>query len=756
MEVGHRSDQKEDDWRSNYLARQRFSLILLLVLNFELTSGGASMDKFNVIWNKPSTDSSGSMPLGNGDVGMNVWVEDGGDLLFYISKTDAWSETGELLKLGRIRVKLSPNPFNQGLPFEQVLKLREGEIAIRAGDKNASVDLRLWVDANHSVIYVEAASQQKFGIQANLELWRDNDILLPLSLSQTGVHLRERQTRNNRVTWYHRNETSNFTSRLKAHSLEGLEKSYPDPLFQRTFGGVMRSKNMMVKPENHNGLTSVTEGNHFEFQIHLLTAQTVSAEAWLKQIETKMTEIEALDLETIRQAHQRWWLDFWNQSWIFVTGDEDTEIITRGYILQRFINACGGRGQYPVKFNGSIFTVDHDEGDRNPDYRRWGPDYWHQNTRLSYWPMLASGDFALIQPFFNMYIDSAPLQRERTKRYFGHAGAYYPETMSFWGLSRDGDYGLGDSRKDKPISWHQNQYIRWEWQGGIEVLAMMLDYYAYTQENEFLTTILLPFANEIITFYDEHYKRDNQGKILIHPAQALETWWDCTNPMPEIAGLKFTLNKLVALPDNLINESQSSKWRRILRELPDIPTIKEANGQMMLAPAEKFADKSNCENPELYAVFPYRIYGVGKPEALEVALLALEKRLDKGHHGWRQDDTFMAFLGLAKGAQEYLTKRAATTDKNQRFPAFWGPNYDWTPDQTHGGNLMMVLQTMLMQCEDDNILLFPAWPKDWDVSFKLHAPNKTTVEGSLRKGKLEGLRVTPKVREKDVVVMNRQ
>jgi hypothetical protein len=33
------------------------------------------------------------MPLGNGDITANVWVENnGGDLMMYIGKSDCWSE----------------------------------------------------------------------------------------------------------------------------------------------------------------------------------------------------------------------------------------------------------------------------------------------------------------------------------------------------------------------------------------------------------------------------------------------------------------------------------------------------------------------------------------------------------------------------------------------------------------------------------------------------------------------------------------
>ena len=95
------------------------------------------------------------MPLGNGDVGVNVWVESGGDLLLYLSKTDAWSENAQLLKLGRIRVQLSPNPFQPGQHFEQRLHLVTGEIIITAGSGSQASTLRVWVDANHPLVQAD-------------------------------------------------------------------------------------------------------------------------------------------------------------------------------------------------------------------------------------------------------------------------------------------------------------------------------------------------------------------------------------------------------------------------------------------------------------------------------------------------------------------------------------------------------------------------------------------------------------------------
>jgi hypothetical protein len=98
-----------------------------------------------------------------------------------------------------------------------------------------------------------------------------------------------------------------------------------------------------------------------------------------------------------------------------------------------------------------------------------------------------------------------------------------------------------------------------------------------------------------------------------------------------------------------------------------------------------------------------------------------------------------------------VTKNFSTKDSGSRFPAFWGPNYDWIPDQDHGCVTMTALQRMVLQTEGKKILIFPAWPKEWDVEFKLHAPMKTTVEGVYRDGIIEQLKVTPRSRLRDVV-----
>jgi alpha-L-fucosidase 2 len=278
----------------------------------------------------------------------------------------------------------------------------------------------------------------------------------------------------------------------------------------------------------------------------------------------------------------------------------------------------------------------------------------------------------------------------------------------------------------------------------------MLDRYEHTLDEEFLKETTIPFATEILTFFVEHYGTDEDGKLVMHPAQALETWWECTNPMDPVAGMRAVTDRLLGLPEHLTTPELRKFWADVEAKIPPLPT-REYEGETIFAPAEKFDMKKNGENPELYCVFPFRLVSFEKPNA-EMGRRTLHHRTDSGNWGWRQGEIFMVYLGLADEARNDLVARARNKHEDSRFPAFWGPNNDWMPDQCHSGVLMKAFQSMLLQTEGEKIYLLPAWPEDWNAEFKLHAPYKTVVEGKVVDGQLVDLEVTPESRRKDVVV----
>jgi len=431
------------------------------------------------------------------------------------------------------------------------------------------------------------------------------------------------------------------------------------------------------------------------------------------------------------------------------------EVLTRGYALQRYVQACAGRGNYAMKFNGNLFTVERKDGRFTPDYRKWGHGYWTQNTRLMYWPMLAAGDFDLMQAGVRLYTDRVPIEKERNRIFFRRGDSLFScETAYFWGLPMMGEFGGFDWDKPGEAVFMSCPYINRHWNGGLEMSNMMLDYCTFSGNQTFLKETVVPYADAVLRFYDLiSPKRDANGKMLITEATALETWWQCVNPLPDVAGLHYVTGRLLALPENCTTAEQREYWSALRKVLPEIPigNVVGSDGveRRMFLPAQQYANKMNVEVPELYALFPFPIYGIGRGE-LEVGINAFEHRRDKHYRGWGQDEIFAAHLGLADDAAAGLSKRFDTWADGFRFPAMWGPNFDWIPDQDHGGSGMIALQAMLLQSVGEKILLLPAWPRDWDVEFKLHAPRQTIISVKYIGGKLQELSVEPPERRNDV------
>lgn len=721
------------------------------------------------------------MPIGNGDIGANLWVEAGGDLLFYISKTDAWSENGRLLKLGKIRVKLTPNPFAEGSKFRQELDLKNGIIKISSSTNSpeASLNLRFWIDANNPVIRVTGETSTDSKVKVSLEHWRtERTEASKRDRSFSGLIDRDSEeggfaypifiepdtiveTDEDKILWYHRNrknERSVWEDTLKIQGLGGFMEKSEDPLRNLTFGALVQGDGMVSR--SATTLESTIATRKIDLSVFPLTSKTSTAQKWIDEVEKLAADYSEKTEEVHWAEHESWWGDFWNRSWINIDAESgsDADIVSRGYVLQNWMTAGSGRGKMPIRFNGSIFTVDGFQAYNNmqlgPDYRAWGSCYWWQNTRLPYWAMLAAGNYDMMKPLFKMYLDALPLAKHRVKEYYGFDGALFPETIYFWGTHSNQDFGWNPEKGRHPDKI-RTQHIQYEWQGGIELIAMMLEYHQHTGDNEFLRGSILPFAKEIVSFYDNRYKRNSDGKLEIFPANALEDVWECTNPTPEVAGLRFILPQLAELT---ANKDDQNLYNRLFSEMPELETDITDSGEKYILPAKKGVERrGNCEKPECYAIFPYRLFGVGLPN-LDIAKETF-RRSPKSRdgvprtNGWIQDPIFAACIGDTDGAVRKLVKRSKLFHKESRFPAFWGPNFDWVPDQTHGGVNMIALQKMLIQTEpsSDKIHLAPAWPIDWNCTFKLHAPKQTIVQGEIKNGEVINLVVTPKSREKDVI-----
>lgn len=941
--------------------------MVLLDCKLVLAAPPAELDRYNVVWTTPSHNAAGSTPIGNGEVGLNVWVEEDGDLLFYIARTDTWSEASRLLKLARVRISLSPNPFTKGLPFRQELRLRDGLIEIVAGSSERPVRLTVLVDAAEPVVHVVGESVQPVAVRASVEIWRTERRKLTggelgsswtMQAAPPEVEVWESsdviKESSKAVVWYHRNEESCVPLTLKHQSLEPFAALVKDPILHRTSGGSMQAAGLV----KDGPLTLKTPSPVTRFSVQIATHSAVvdHVAVWQQQLARMATA--SADSTAVARATADWWHAFWDRSWIFVDGDHaevaslpvnnhplrlgadskgtsrfagqmsratvydrplsDVEIatlaggspgdaasvvegrlvewrfdpaprnarviatmrferidgipvavfssghieaadsppmtgsftleawirpdakggggrifdkltagrsdgflfdtfpgrslrfitgshvmavkdvlqlgkwnhvvavydaaaegrrlylngklvtsqgggvceptpspVTRAFVLQRWMAACAGRGSYPVKFNGSIFTVDPELTDPkhayNADWRRWGDCFWWQNTRFPAFAAIANGDYDLCTSLFRMYREVVPICRARAKLYYDAEGVYFPETMTSFGTYANRDYGW--DRTGKQPGDVACRYWCYAWQQGLELVMLMLDYYEHTGDARFLSQEVVPMAHEVLRYFDSRFQRDTSGRLVVSPTQAVETYWfDVVNDTPTVAGLVAVLDRLLAMSAKDVPAEERQWWQRMRTAAPAIP-IRSDDGRRFIAPAEKFNPKrSNCENPELYAIWPFRLYGVGQPD-LDAGIETFNGRAAKIMTGWSYDGQCAAILGLTEVARKQILAKARNSHRSHRFPAMWGPNFDWLPDQDHGSNLLLTLQHMVLTAEGEKIRLLPAWPREWNVRFKLHALRQTVLEGEWRDGKMTALKVTPEERRKDVEVI---
>jgi len=727
------------------------------------------------------------MPCGGGDIGLNVWVEKG-ELLFYIAQSGTFDENNALLKLGRVRIKLSPNPFD-GKEFRQQLNLKNGHVFIGASNGTLSANILIWVDVFHPAIHVDVESTKAVTTEATYESWRyrnrlstgraNNANSYKWASEQVKTFKDEIAFENNTILFYHRNDPNSvFDVTVKQQGLDSVKHQLFNPLKDLTFGGRIEGKNLQVAGQTEGVYTdtdfkgwklkSKTATRSQSINIYLYRANATSVDEWKSGLSARIQKTIA-DRDAIMNT-RNWWKDFWNRSFIFV--DPGRRVLEspspypfevgRNYQLFRYMLGCNAFGEYPTRFNGGLFTYDPTFVDTSysftPDFRNWGGGvHTAQNQRLVYFPMIKSGDFDLLKPQFDFYLRILKNAELRSKVYWHHDGACFTEQMENFGLPNMAEYGFKrPSTFDKGVEY--NAWLEYLWDTVFEFCLMMLEEERYTQKD---ISSYIPFIESCLKFFDEHYQYlakqrgikalDGNGQLVLFPGSGAETFKMAYNATSTIAALKTVTERVLQLPQHYLSEEKKKYFEGLLKRIPAI-SFTEFEGHKTIAPAKTWERVNNVESPQLYPVFPWGMYGIGKPD-LDVALNTWKYDSNvikfRSAVGWKQDNIFAARLGLSEEAAKLTLLKLKNSGR--KFPAFWGPGFDWTPDHNWGGSGMIGLQEMLMQVDGEKIYLFPAWPKSWDVHFKLHAPYQTTVEGVLKNGKMESLKVMPQSREKDLI-----
>lgn len=731
------------------------------------------MEQYHVKWTGQGKNSGDSMPVGGCDVGCNVWTENN-FICLYIQESGWFDENNSLLKFGRLRIGFEDGALDESVAQELVPEKGYQQISCH------DIRLRIWAEVHAPVVHIEYDADRKHSVTVFYETWRAADRTVDRNSFElfqckevfmrpdaaAVFHKDTIEPGENSLTAFHRNLTEDLCI-YKEYRYQGIpelaENAY-NPQKDLIFGGILSMPDMKAcGTEEGKYLDTPYRAYRYEngslqsgqLLAVLHCAHCGSTEEWKKACAEKLEKAAAACTEN-RDAAEQWWTDYFNRSRIRIGGETDSPQwkIGRNYQLFRYMTGCNYYGYWPVKFNGGLFTFDPGtvgrtewyDGDLSytPDFRLWGGgSHTIQNQRLVYWPMLRSGDTAMMPQQFDLFARALGNVKQRVREQLGIGGAFFAEQMGIYGLCNTCDHGW-DNHTPFPVP-----QIKYLFSNNLEICLLILKYHEYTGRD---ISGYMDLIGQILQFYDSFYpQNDENGKMVLYPANALETYHMVKNPVDAVAGLRCVLEHLLRLPEKEIPEGCAEKWKALLKRVPEVRIRDTENGKM-IAYADTESEIFNCELPEMYSVFPYERFGIGKP-GTETARNTIRHSFHtedmKLVVSWHYTGIEYARLGMLDECVDFLEKKLK--DGPFRFPAFWGPGHDWTPDHNWGGSGEIQLQEMLMQTEGDRIFLFPCWPADWDVSFRLQAPKNTAVDCIYEGGVIRSLKVFPEERRKDVI-----
>ncbi|MFD1858414.1 hypothetical protein EHW97_04660 [Aeromicrobium camelliae] len=427
-----------------------------------------------------------------------------------------------------------------------------------------------------------------------------------------------------------------------------------------------------------------------------------------------------------RQAHEKWWRDFWQNAAPMRWDSEDgtARYFETLRVQQLYMGASSQRAAVPTSHGGvtSIFSSTRDS-------IHWSADsWWHFNLRQPVWTNFGAGTAELNESYVNLYLDRLEDMEAWTRQHWPAAeGICVPEFLRYDGTAEA-------CRADDEPS-HVNRILS----TGAEVSHNLWLQYRHTGDEKLLKRSY-PLMAQVARFYLSVLEPDADGILHLHHANALEVQWDTTDPTPDVAGMRTMFPIVADLAQKYGDHDLARQLHDAIEKLPELPTT-ERNGQQVIAWSATDEPAHNTQNPDLEAVWPWGVAGA----ADEIAHATFENRVHDQTREWASDAQWAARLGRADDMRELLVR--GTTDFQAFANGFSAHNR--RADPLRGGEfydgwnavVASTLQDALVREDDGTITVAGSLPQDWDVTGAVEVPggHRISVEAHDGRATLVGI-----------------
>ena len=238
-------------------------------------------------------------------------------------------------------------------------------------------------------------------------------------------------------------------------------------------------------PEIKNSKLAVIETSRSNDINARIIVSVVTSNESNNLLEDAIEILDKKEKETIKKAkaaHDAWWKNFWERSFVSIPDDYIENI----YYYRRYLTASASRGKFPIVFNGSLWTWNH-------DLRQWvTPHHW--NTQQQYWGVAVQNDCDLMLPYINTYFSLMPY----AEAYAKERGV---ENALLWSEAHD---FLGNM-----VYKYRGDMVN-NFTPASQIAAVFWEYYQFTDDKEFLENKCYPFMKKAAQFYVGYLKWDEE------------------------------------------------------------------------------------------------------------------------------------------------------------------------------------------------------------------------------------------------------
>lgn len=736
------------------------------------------VSQFDLKYDKLMNLPRNGLPVGNGKMGSLIYATDS-ELKYYLNRVDIFqsgsrgpAEADDCCTAGDVDINFGGSVFPKD-NVSQHLSFYEAEATVAGPDVTASTIA--WSD--HDVMLVRVHDKRKGGQTITVDLKAVNPNKTEVKRLGDKIVLKQ--------VFDVPSDTS--IKENDHYNASAVVISVPD-------------EDAAISVEDKK-IRLTLHPDQKKYTVLMASASTFDRnEDVIQKALNELKYAEEQNYEKTRNSHTKWWREYWSKSFIEV--DNKPELIEKWVTFFYYVGSSF-RGDYPAKFNGSLWHV-------GP--RAWGSQYWGFNQNTHYYALGGANHLELLQPLFKMTNKNLDKYAVSAVQQWGSKGIHISQTEAYNGpeILPDGiaadlrNVFLNQALLTPELNAFRKNRIRtnsrWNYPKNVEnpnpvigatshwvadagvIANFYWDQYLYTKDEKFLEEQAYPILKGVAEFYTNfpNLKKEADGKYHINYTNWAETLLGAKDVITDLAMMRGVLPVAIQTAEKLeVDADLVPHWKEVLDNLAPYPTSKMSD--VLLAPvhpegkttygmARKPIIKPNGSGtvwdwwlPQLYFFDNFTLES-NDPDQQKVLEATLESEqaynlLKKGElHGrggftWSRYLTEAAKMGRADIVQMGLPLMISQTK-------YW--NDGSSPNRlpyVDGGYLSMQelgayadsLQSPLLQSigsapgADPVIHVFPAWPKEWDTKFKMLAKGGFLVTSSIKDGEVEFIKLDSQI-----------